>query len=72
MIELTRTNDPVFLSWLVSALRETGIEPVVFDGHASVMEGSVSAIQRRVMVDAGRRTEAERILAEGVALGRVK
>ena len=50
MRELTRSNDVVFLSWLVAALRAEGIEAVVLDAHTSIIEGSIGAIQRRVMV----------------------
>ena len=50
MVELIRTNDVVFLSWLTARLAGEGVEAVVLDGYASVMEGSISAIQRRVMV----------------------
>ena len=50
MRELTRSNDVVFLSWLVAALRAEGIEAVVLDAHTSIIEGSIGAIPRRVMV----------------------
>lgn len=64
MQELLRTNDPVRLSFLRALLRDAGIETVVLDQHMSVLEGSASAIPRRLMVadeDAGR---ARRILAD--------
>lgn len=63
MMELTRTNDPVFLSWLIAALRGAGVDAIVLDSHASVMEGSISAIQRRVMVAEGDHPVAARVLA---------
>ncbi|MFN3460747.1 MAG: DUF2007 domain-containing protein [Oceanibaculum sp.] len=50
MRELMRTNDPVKLSWLVSLLADSGIEAVVFDTHVSIVEGSIGAIPRRLMV----------------------
>ncbi len=50
MKELLRTNDAVLLSWLTALLRAEGIEPIQFDTHTSVMEGSISAIPRRLMV----------------------
>ncbi len=59
MVELLRTNDPVLLSWLTALLREQRIEAVVFDTHMSVLEGSVAAIPRRLMVaEAGVETGA--------------
>ena len=50
MKEVLRTNDPVLLSLAESLLKEAGIETLVFDGHTAVLEGSVGAIQRRLMV----------------------
>ena len=51
MKELLRTNDLVLLSWLEALLRGEGIEPLVLDSHASVLQGSTYAIPRRLMVD---------------------
>ncbi len=50
MRELLRSNDLVRLSWATAMLRQAGIEAIVLDTHTSVLEGSVSAIQRRLMV----------------------
>lgn len=50
MKEVTRSNDLVFLSWARTFLADSGISTLVLDGHASVIEGSVGAIQRRLMV----------------------
>jgi hypothetical protein len=50
MRELLRTNDLVKISWLQALLRDSGIEPLVLDGHASVLEGSAIAIPRRLAV----------------------
>ncbi|MBC8270328.1 MAG: DUF2007 domain-containing protein [Rhodospirillaceae bacterium] len=65
MVELTRTNDAVLLSWLVYALGADDIEAVVLDGFTSAMEGSISAIQRRVMVPEENLARARVILHEG-------
>ncbi len=64
MEELVRTNDPVLLSWLTARLSGQDIDAVVLDTHTSVMEGSISAIQRRVMVESHNLGRAKRILAE--------
>jgi hypothetical protein len=48
--ELFRSNEMVFLSWAEALLKSENIEMIVLDGHMSVMEGSVGAIPRRVMV----------------------
>jgi hypothetical protein len=50
MKELVRTNDPVRLSWLQALLTGAGIDSVVLDTHTSIVEGSIGAIQRRLMV----------------------
>ena len=50
MRELLRTNDPVTLSWLQALLAEAGIGCIVLDSHTSIIEGSIGAIRRRVMV----------------------
>ncbi len=63
MREIIRSNDPVRLSWLRALLRDQGIETVVFDGHMSVMEGSISAILRRLMVVDSDFDRAREILA---------
>jgi hypothetical protein len=68
MIELIRTNDPVFLSWLTARLEGEDIAAVVLDTHASVMEGSISAIQRRVMIDEVDLVRARWVLDEAERL----
>ena len=50
MKELFRTNDPVAISWVEAVLADADIPVVVLDAHTSVIEGSIGAIQRRVMV----------------------
>ena len=70
MVELVRTNDPVLLSWLVTALAEAGVRALVLDAHTSVLEGSISAIPRRLMVDEGDLQHARRLLAEADRIAR--
>jgi hypothetical protein len=50
MKELLRTNDPVRLSFLQSLLKDSGIDSLVLDHHTSLVEGSIGAIPRRLMV----------------------
>jgi hypothetical protein len=50
MKELLRTNDVVRLSWAQAMLADEGIETVVLDQYMSIVEGSIGAIQRRLMV----------------------
>tara|TARA_B100000029_G_scaffold496718_1_gene563383 strand:+ start:593 stop:820 length:228 start_codon:yes stop_codon:yes gene_type:complete len=62
MIELLRTNNPVLISWLQALLEDDGIEVIMLDSHMSVMEGSISAIPRRVMVHDDHILRARRLL----------
>ncbi len=50
MIELLRSNDPVRLSWVTALLADADIDTVVFDTHTSIIEGSIGALPRRLMV----------------------
>ena len=43
-------NDHVALSLATAILKDADIECVMFDGHAAIIEGSISAIQKRIMV----------------------
>jgi len=57
MPALFRSNNVVRLSWAQARLREVGIESLVLDHHTSLVEGSIGAIPRRLMVaerDLGR------------------
>ncbi len=67
MKELVRTNDPVLISWLTAALGEMSIHAVVLDTHMAVLEGSVAAIQRRVMVADDDFIQASQVLADAEA-----
>ena len=58
------SNDPVRLSFLSALLADAGIASMVLDQHASVMEGSIGAIQRRLVVEEADESRARRILAE--------
>ena len=60
MICIIRTNDPVTLSFAQVILKDSHIECFVMDQHMSLMEGSVGASPRRLLVidddaDAARR-----------------
>ena len=50
MKELLRTNDIVRLSWLQALLADAGIQSLILDQHTSLVEGSIGAIPRRLMV----------------------
>lgn len=50
MIELTRTNNPVLISYIEALLRGEGVGVFVMDMNASILDGSVGILPRRVMV----------------------
>ncbi len=62
MVELLRSNDPVKLSWVTALLADAQIEAVVFDTHTSIIEGSIGALPRRLMVLDGDLSRARHVL----------
>jgi len=67
MNELVRSNDLVYLSWVEAVLAAAGIACVLSDQYTSVIEGSIGAIPRRILVDSDDFVRAERVLAEAEA-----
>ena len=68
MREVLRTNDIVRISWLQALFSDRGIRSFVLDSHTSVLEGSVGAIPRRLMVGDDDYDATQRILREANAL----
>ncbi len=64
MEEVLRSNDVVLLSLVEAILTGADIGYFVADGFASVMDGSLGIIQRRVMVAADDLAQARRLLSE--------
>ncbi len=64
MRTIVTTNDPVRLSFLIALLRDAGIASAAFDTHTSMVEGSIGAIARRLMVANEDEAQAMRILIE--------
>jgi len=64
MTELLRTTDIVLLTYVNSLLSDAGITPVIADVHVSVVEGSIGAFPRRVLIAAGDWQESVDILTE--------
>jgi hypothetical protein len=58
------SNNAVRLSFLKALLMDAGIVPIVLDQHASIMDGSVGAIQQRLMVPDEDYSKAKRILSD--------
>jgi len=68
VIELLRTNDLVLISYVRALLAGERIEAVGLDEHASVMDGNIAAVRRRIMVD-DRDIERARQLLTDAELG---
>jgi hypothetical protein len=70
MKELLRSNDPVLISYVSALLEDEEIDFVVADQNMSVLEGSIGALPRRVLVETDALPRARRILNE-VGIGHV-
>jgi hypothetical protein len=64
MVELLRSNDPVLLSFADAVLRDANIPHQVVDQDLGRIEGSIGAIQARVLVDEDRVEDAREALTE--------
>ena len=64
MTKLLRSNDMVLLSWVEVYLRDAGIESVLLDQNISVLEGSIGAFNRRLMVLDDDEARARALLQE--------
>jgi hypothetical protein len=64
MLEMLRSNDPVLISFAQSVLRQAGVASLLADQHMSVMEGSIGAFPRRLLVGDGDAARARRVLKE--------
>lgn len=68
MEELIRTNNVVTLSFVGTLLKEAGIAYFIADENMSVLDGSIGALSRRLLVDAERVVEARKLVeAAGLA-----
>lgn len=64
MTELVRTNDPGIISVIEGLLGGADIPYQVTDRNMSILEGSISAIQIRILVPDERAGEARQLLTE--------
>ena len=68
MDELTRSTDPIRLSFLTQLLTEAGIEVVLLDQHTSQMFfGSLHGLEQRLMVPGDDLARARRLMGEADA-----
>jgi hypothetical protein len=70
MKELLRTNDLVLVSYVRALLAAENIEAVGLDEHMNMLDGNISAIPRRLMVDDEDDWRARRLLTDA-GLGHV-
>lgn len=61
---IATSNNAVRLSFLTALLADAGIETILLDAHASVMDGSIGAIPRRLCVATGDEDRAKRVLLD--------
>jgi len=61
-----KTLDPVVLNYAANVLEQEGIESVIFDTHASVMDGSMGFLPRRLMVLDEDFDRAQKLLRQAV------
>jgi len=64
MAELVRTNDPCVISVIEGLLSGAAIPYQVTDRNMSVLEGSITAIQVRILVPDERVQEARELLVD--------
>jgi tRNA1(Val) A37 N6-methylase TrmN6 len=61
---LVRATNSVLLDYVMALLRDRGLEPVVFDHNASLVDGSLGILPRRIMIDDDHAAEARYILEQ--------
>jgi len=66
MRAVLKTNNPVLLNFAEVLLKDAGVQSVVFDREASVMDGSMGMVPRRLMVADEDFARAQAILRDGI------
>lgn len=64
MTELLRSNDSVLLGYVEVLLRQLGIAYLLADQHMSIVEGSIGAFPRRLLVDTNDIPAARRAMQD--------
>lgn len=64
MRELMITNDPVLLGYVEVLLADQGISSLIFDQHISLIEGSIGAFPRRLMVSGDHWSRAAQVMQD--------
>ena len=61
---MLKTTNPILLNYATNVLAQEGVEHTVFDENASIMDGSMGFLPRRLMVLDEDFTRADRLLRE--------
>jgi hypothetical protein len=64
MREIIRTTNPALLSYVEALLNDAGLPYFVADRHISIVEGSIGAFPRRVLVAEDEEAAARQLLAD--------
>lgn len=67
MRQIYTSNNPVELAWLEVVLNDAGISALIMDQHMSIVEGSIGAIPRRIMVPDEDEVAARRLVKQALA-----
>ena len=64
MRELIRTNNPALLSYVEALLKDAGFSYFIADQNISIVEGSIGAFPRRVLIAEDEEDAARRLLSD--------
>lgn len=64
MKEIIRTNNPALLTFVEALLKDAGIAFFIADRNISIVEGSIGAFPRRVLVSEDDETAARRLMED--------
>jgi hypothetical protein len=64
MIEVLRTNDPIRLDYAMVLLKGAGCYPFVADRFMASAEGSIAAVERRILVPDAHAKTAKEVLKQ--------
>jgi hypothetical protein len=66
MRAVLKTTNAVVIDYAANLLSQEGIESIVFDAHASIMDGSMGILPRRLMVSDDDAARAETLLRAAI------
>lgn len=66
---LLRSTDGVLIDFALTLLRDRGLAPVELDRHASLVDGSLGIVPRRIVIEDAHERAARRALVEAGLAG---